>query len=77
MFGSSARSLTYIAEGKADFEVESNDKVWDFAAGIILVEEAGGKVTDFQGKKCGIGTKEYLATNSILHKDVLKIISKL
>jgi myo-inositol-1(or 4)-monophosphatase len=38
MFGSTVRSLTYLAEGKIDIEIEFNDKIWDFAAGMLLVE---------------------------------------
>lgn len=49
MFGSTVRGLTYVAEGKVEAEIEFNDKVWDFAAGLLLVEEAGGKSTDFRG----------------------------
>ena len=74
MFGSTARSLTYLAEGKVDVEIEFNDKVWDFAAGLLLVEEAGGKATDFKGRPWNTETKGYIASNGIIHKSVLKII---
>lgn len=74
MFGSTVRSLTYIAEGKADIEIEFNDKVWDFAAGLLLVEEAGGKSTDFQGRAWNTNTRGYIASNGLVHKDVLRII---
>ena len=36
-------SVSYVAEGKVDLEIEYTDKIWDFAAGAILVEEAGGQ----------------------------------
>ncbi len=71
MFGSSVRSLTYLAEGKVDIEIEFNDKVWDFAAGLLLVEEAGGKATDFTGKSWNTDTQGYIASNGIFHKDIL------
>ena len=74
MFGSTARSLTYLAEGKVDIEIEFNDKVWDFAAGLLLVEEAGGKASDFKGKSWNTDTQGYIASNGIIHKDVLKIM---
>lgn len=76
MFGSTARSLTLIAEGKAELEVEYNDEVWDYAAGLLLIEEAGGKATDFKGNKWNIKTKGYIASNKIIHQEVLDIISK-
>lgn len=74
MFGSTARSLSYIAEGKADLEIEYTDKLWDFAAGAILIEEAGGKFTSHDGKKYNLETKDYIASNGIIHNQILKII---
>lgn len=76
MFGSTVRSLSYIAEGKVDLEIEFNDKVWDFASGLLLVEEAKGKVTDLKGNSWNLNTKEYIAANRIIHKDVLKLMEK-
>ena len=76
MFGSTVRSLTYVAEGKVEAEIEFNDKVWDFAAGLLLVEEAGGQATDFKGRGWNIDTKKYLASNRIIHSDILKILRR-
>ncbi len=74
MFGSSARSLTYLAEGKVDAEIEFNDKVWDFAAGLLLVEEAGGKATDFEGKPWNTNVKGYITSNGVVHRSFLNTI---
>ncbi|MDD5455061.1 MAG: inositol monophosphatase [Candidatus Ratteibacteria bacterium] len=74
MFGSTARSLSYIAEGKADLEIEYTDKSWDFAAGAILIEEAGGKFTTHDGRKYDLKATDYIASNGIIHNQVLKII---
>jgi len=74
MFGSTARSLSHIAEGKADLEIEYTDKVWDFAAGAVLVEEAGGRFTTHDGKRYNLETKDYIASNGVIHDQVLKII---
>jgi len=74
MFGSTVRSLTYVAEGKAEAAVEFNDKVWDFAAGLLLVEEAGGKATGFNGRPWSIDTKRYIASNRAVHKDILRFL---
>ncbi len=76
MFGSTVRALSYLAEGKVDLEVEFNDKVWDFAAGLLLVEEAGGKATDFQGRPWKPKNAEYVASNGKIHKEVLSLIAK-
>ncbi len=74
MFGSTVRSLTYLAEGKVDIEVEFNDKLWDFAAGLLLVEEAGGRATELRGKQWGIDTHGYIASNRIVHQDLLRMM---
>ena len=74
MFGSSVYHLSSIAEGKIDLDIEFNDKLWDFAAGLLLVEEAGGKATDFAGKKWNSSTKGYIASNGIIHQKVLRSI---
>jgi len=76
MFGSSVYHLSYIAEGKIDLDIEFNDKLWDFAAGLLLIEEAGGKATDSQGKKWNSKTKGYIASNGIVHQEVLKIMGE-
>ncbi len=76
MFGSTVRSLTYLAEGKVDIEIEFNDKVWDFAAGLLLVEEAGGAATDFKGQPWNTDTQKYIASNGIVHKGILSILKK-
>jgi myo-inositol-1(or 4)-monophosphatase len=75
MFGCTARSLSYIAEGRAEVEVEYSDEVWDYAAGLLLVEEAGGLATDLEGKKWNIKTKGYIASNRKIHQEILKIIN--
>lgn len=49
--GSAAIELAYVACGRLDAFFEQNLKPWDFAAGTILIEEAGGTVTDFEGKR--------------------------
>lgn len=74
MFGSTVRGLSYIAEGRAELEIEYNDKLWDFAAGLLLVEEAGGRVTDLSGKKWNIKTKGYIASNGKIHNEILRLI---
>lgn len=76
MFGSTVRSLSYLAQGRVDIEIEFNDKVWDFAAGLLLVEEAGGKSTDFQGRLWNTDTTGYIASNGIVHRDALRIMKR-
>jgi len=69
--GSAAADLCYIACGKADGFWEIGLKPWDTAAGILLVVEAGGKVSRMDGKPFTIHDQHLLATNSYLHKEML------
>ncbi|MBM4171451.1 MAG: inositol monophosphatase, partial [Ignavibacteria bacterium] len=48
---------------------------WDIAAGKLIVEEAGGVVTDFNNKRSEIFSKQILATNGFVHKEMLKLLS--
>lgn len=74
MFGSSAEHLALIAEGKIDLDIEFNDKSWDFAAGALIVKEAGGEFTDFDGKPWDADISNYVASNGVIHAEVLQII---
>ena len=51
MFGSAALSCAYVASGKCDYYAEKGVYLWDIAAGIILIREAGGYVTDIEGNQ--------------------------
>ncbi|OPX29523.1 MAG: hypothetical protein B1H08_03655 [Candidatus Omnitrophica bacterium 4484_171] len=71
MFGSSVRTLTYVAEGKLDFAIEFHDRPWDFAGGVAIVREAGGRFSDLKGKPPTPKTIGYIASNGIIHSQVL------
>ncbi|HSX09456.1 MAG TPA: inositol monophosphatase [Candidatus Saccharimonadales bacterium] len=60
-----------LAEGKVDIVIEMNVKIWDIAAISLIVEEAGGEITDVQGNPITQSTNSIIATNGILHKEVL------
>jgi myo-inositol-1(or 4)-monophosphatase len=70
--GSAALDLCYVASGRYDAFWEFNLNPWDTAAGVLLVEEAGGKVTSFSGAPFNIDSREVLATNILLHDEMLK-----
>lgn len=74
MFGSSARFLTYLAEGKIDLAVEFNDQPWDYAGSVSIIQEAGGKITTLKGKKLSYETVGYIASNGLVHDKVEEII---
>ncbi len=72
--GSAALDLAYTARGVFDGFWERGLSAWDVAAGSLLIEEAGGKVTNFQGKGFDIRAREILATNGLVHGALRKII---
>ncbi|MDR2884935.1 MAG: inositol monophosphatase [Deferribacteraceae bacterium] len=72
--GSAAMDLCYVARGSFDMYYESQLRAWDMAAGILIVEEAGGKVSDIDGNSHDLSTRLLLATNGILHNEYLREI---
>lgn len=76
MFGSATRGLSFIAEGKLDLAVKYHDKPWDFAAGALIIEEAGGRVTDFYGRPWSLKSKHYIASNGVFHEEIVRLLNK-
>ncbi|HSB28857.1 MAG TPA: inositol monophosphatase family protein [Pyrinomonadaceae bacterium] len=70
--GSAAIDLAYVACGRFDGFWEDGLNPWDMAAGVLLIEEAGGVVTNFQNEPLSIYTKKVLATNGLVHEAMLK-----
>lgn len=70
--GSAALMLAYVACGRAEAMVISHTKPWDCAAGALLVREAGGKVTSFEGREWKLDTYSILASNAETHKEALE-----
>ena len=73
--GSAAIDLCWVAAGRFDGFYEMNLQAWDSAAGFLIVEEAGGKVTDFKGNKFSPYQTFVLATNGRIHDEMLKWIN--
>jgi myo-inositol-1(or 4)-monophosphatase len=76
IFGSAALHLAKIAEGKLDFYYKSRFNFWDYAAGMILIQEAGGKITDFEGNAITKESKNIIASNGIIHDRARVLIIK-
>ncbi len=72
--GAATHDFLHIACGRADVYWEYNLGPWDVAAGVLLVEEAGGKVTDLRGLPVEVGRPEILATNARLHDAALDLL---
>ncbi len=69
--GSAALDLAYVAAGRLDAFWEFNLNPWDIAAGILLIEEAGGRITDFSGNPFRIRGRELLASNGLIHAELV------
>lgn len=75
--GSAEAELCYVAAGKIDVYVESFIQPWDVAAGAIILQEAGGTITDYDGtNKHWPSGRQVLATNGKLHKTMLDEVGK-
>jgi myo-inositol-1(or 4)-monophosphatase len=74
--GSAALDLCYAALGRVDGFWEMDLHPWDTAAGVIILEEAGGRVTDFAGNPFSIYGKEIVASNGHIHDEMVSLTSK-
>ena len=73
-FGSAALDLAWVAAGRFDAFWERGLAQWDIAAGILLVREAGGVVSDLAGGARAMETGDILAANDTLHPKILKLL---
>ena len=72
--GSASLDMAYVAAGRCDGFWQRNLNYWDVAAGILLVKEAGGYVTDFFGKDKYVENKTILATNSRINEEMIEVL---
>lgn len=75
--GSAALDLASVAAGRFEGFWEFGLKPWDTAAGVLLVEEAGGRVTDFMGQPYRLGGPVILATNNLIHEEMRGVASEI
>ena len=73
--GSAAIDLCYVAAGRLDGFWERDLKPWDIAAGALIVAEAGGRITNMDGRAFASRGRDVLATNGALHDDMLRVIA--
>lgn len=74
--GSAALDLAYTACGRFDGYWEFKLSPWDMAAGILIVNETGGRITNWSGQKCDIFKGEVLASNGKIHDEMLGVLEK-
>ncbi|MDO8657229.1 MAG: inositol monophosphatase [Candidatus Levybacteria bacterium] len=71
-FGTTALELCFVAKGSADAFMSSGDELYDYAAGLIIVEEAGGKITDWKENEWDNSNSFILASNGKIHRELLQ-----
>ncbi len=75
--GSAALDLSYVAAGRMDAFWEFGLKPWDVAAGALIVQEAGGRVTDMKGAAHWVTSEHVVASNALVHPQLLQIFSEI
>ena len=72
MLGSAAIMLAWLAAGRVSAYFEADLNVWDLAAGALIVQVAGGKVTDVRGEEYKLTTRNLVASNGLIHAELLE-----
>ncbi len=72
--GSAALDLSYVAKGVFDGYWEMELNPWDICAGMLLVEEAGGVISDFNSRPIDMYSKRILASNRYIHKQMIEVL---
>jgi myo-inositol-1(or 4)-monophosphatase len=73
--GSAALHLAYVAAGRLEAFWEPGLSPWDYAAGALLIQEAGGRVSDMQGRPFHIDCRDVLATNGRVHDEMVRLLA--
>jgi myo-inositol-1(or 4)-monophosphatase len=74
--GSAALDLAYVAAGRLDGYWEAHLSPWDWAAGVLMIQEAGGMVTDRNSHPWTFESKKMVATNGLIHEELLRVLSE-
>jgi myo-inositol-1(or 4)-monophosphatase len=74
--GAAALDLSYVAAGRFDGFWELKLQPWDTAAGLVIVQEAGGRVTDFKGRPYSIYEPAIVASNGLIHDEMLEVLGQ-
>jgi len=74
--GSAAIELAFVAAARIESIVIPGANPWDVAAGVLLVREAGGRVTDFNGRNWNLDSPDIVASNGKVHNEILRVVRK-
>jgi myo-inositol-1(or 4)-monophosphatase len=75
ILGTATNDVCMTAEGKIDGRIWVNTKICDIAAGIVILTEAGGKITNFDGTPCRLDSKQVVASNGKIHDELLEVVT--
>ena len=75
--GAAALDLAYVASGKIDGFWERDLNLWDISSGVLLIKEAGGKITEPDGKKWTTNSRDIVVSNSLIHKKLTENLTLL
>ena len=73
--GAAALDLAYVAAGRFDGFWEEGLKPWDVAAGALIIEEAGGRVSNYRGEPLDIHTPPMMASNCLIHDEMMHVLT--
>ena len=74
ILGTATNDACMTAEGKIDGRIWVNTKICDIAAGLVILTEAGGSMTNFDGSACTLGSKQVVASNGKIHDELLEVV---
>ena len=72
--GSAAMELAYVASGRLDGYWESTINAWDIAGGIVLVQEAGGQISNLRGESMTVDAGQIVSSNGVIHDQMLSVL---
>ncbi len=76
IFGVAVYTATLVAKGNLDAHVAVTSLPWDIAAGALIIQEAGGRITEVDGSPFSLESDNFVSSNGLVHKDILKIINQ-
>ncbi len=75
ILGTATNDCCLTAEGKIDGRIWVNTKICDIAAGIVILTEAGGRITEFDGKPCTLESRQVIASNGSIHQELMEVVN--
>lgn len=75
--GSAAIETAWLAKGKTQAFLVQQANLWDMAPGALIIREAGGQVTDLKGKEWNMDLDSFVASNGLIHRELLKVVSNI